>query len=81
MEITPEPKNALRVVSCVSYYARGEPDLTSEPHGGASEIKSGGNDLTEVLLMTRQKLVFSVGAVAFMWFHKQSRDESGLESS
>lgn len=63
------------------YYAWGEPDLTSEPLREASEIKSEGNDLTEILLMTRQKLLFYVGVAALMWFHKQTRDESGLESS
>lgn len=63
------------------YYARGETDLTSEPRRQASEIKSAGNDLTEMLLVTRQKLVFSVGAVSLMWFQKQSGDESRLESS
>lgn len=62
------------------YYARGEPDLTSEPRREASEIKSEGNDLTELLVMTRQKLVFSVAAAALMLFHKQRGDESGLES-
>lgn len=44
----------------------------------ASEIKSEGNDLTELLLVTRQKLVFSVGAVALMWFHKHTKDEKRL---
>lgn len=55
------------------HYARGELDSTSEPLTEASEIKSEGSDLTEVLLVTRQKLVFCVGSVALMWFHKQEQ--------
>lgn len=81
MEITPEPKKRSASGFTCLYYARGEPDLTSERLGEASEIKSEGNYLTEILLVTRRKLVFSVGAVALMWFHKQTRDESSLESS
>lgn len=62
-------------------YAWGEPDLSSESHGEASEIKSEGKDMTEILLMMRQKLIFSVGMVALMWFQNLTTDESGLESS
>lgn len=77
---SPEPKNCSASAFTCLYYARGQTDSTSELLGVASEIKSEGNDLTEILLVTRQKLVVFVGAVALMWFHKQAGDESGLES-
>lgn len=39
------------------------------------------NDLTEILLMTRQKLVFSVGASRFNVVSQADGDESHEESS
>lgn len=67
------------MVSCL-HYACGEPDLTSEVLRESSEIKSEGNDVTEMLLVMRQKLVFSFPAVALMWFHKLTGNELCLKS-
>ena len=58
MEITLEPKNRSASGFTCRHHARGEPDLTSELLGEASEIKSEGNDLTERLLVMRQKIDF-----------------------
>lgn len=77
--LSQKKKHSASAFTCL-HYARGQTDSTSELPGEASEIKSEGNDLTEILLVTRQKLVVFVGAVALMWFHKRAGDESSLES-
>lgn len=61
-------KSALQVVSRVSIAPEEsliQLQSRSEKH---QKLKVQGNDLREMLLVMRQKLVFSVGAVALMWF-------------
>lgn len=43
------------------------------------KIKSEGDDLTQISLMTGQKLVIFVGVAALMWFHKLASEQDEYE--